>query len=72
MTYKSKHGTEWDNILACALDNERDEIRFRNLFNFMDKCYPTALQEYITVRNFHGMSLYFIVNTLKQIEVLTD
>jgi hypothetical protein len=63
---KSSHGLEFDNILACVLDNQTDEFKFKELFRFLRDFDNKAVFEWCNKRNF-PVSLDHIVATLKDI-----
>lgn len=70
-TYRSNHDAiEFENLMACALDNERDNTKFTNLFAFMVNNYPDAVEEWRIKHNWVGCTFGHIQQTLLDIGVL--
>jgi hypothetical protein len=68
-TYKSIRNLEFDNVLACALDNQSDKTKFIELWRFLFDFDYSAIAEWCNVRNFKPY-LEHIIQTLTDVDVL--
>ncbi len=60
----------FNNSLACSLDNQTEEIKFRKLFVFLSEFDINSLIEWKQKRNFVKSGLEEIIQTLKSIDKL--
>lgn len=67
--HKSVHGVNFNNPLACALDNQKDKTKFVELWRFIADFDHDALWEWLKKRSF-SKNLEHVVETLTSIDVL--
>jgi len=66
----SNHNIEFDNIYACALDNQRNVAKFKQLYIFLLDFDKNAIDEWRNKRSFATFELYDIIRMLIFLEIL--